>query len=106
MFLVVLGIQKISSSSILIREMLFVRYSKGEEDAFFYFQRLATEGRKLPREWKRLLNYHRLVWYIFSVGKEAKTVAGWQVQLIAWIFVCWEWQENMNLVIEVCRSAI
>ncbi|GLJ38248.1 hypothetical protein SUGI_0778660 [Cryptomeria japonica] len=94
------SIRQNPNSSILIREMLFVRYSQGEENAFFYFQGLATDSRKLPREWKRLLNYHRLVWYILSLSKEAKNVAGWQVQLITWIFVCWEWQENMNLVIE------
>ncbi|KAH9289770.1 hypothetical protein KI387_033887, partial [Taxus chinensis] len=86
--------------SFSIREMLFVRYSQGEQDAFCYFQILATECRKLPREWKRLLNYHRLVWYIFSLSKEAKVLAGWQVQLITWIFICWEWQENLNFIIQ------
>ncbi|GLJ21899.1 hypothetical protein SUGI_0409440 [Cryptomeria japonica] len=61
---------------------------------------LATECRKHPREWKRLLNYHRLVWYIFSVNEDAKNSYGWQVELITWIFICWEWQEFMNLVIK------
>ncbi|XP_057844092.1 uncharacterized protein LOC131053484 [Cryptomeria japonica] len=92
------GKQKQSSS--ILREMLFVKYSKGEENAFLFFQKLVTEGRKHPRGWKRFLNYHRLVWYIFSASKEAKYLNGWQVQLITWIFICWEWQEYMNLVIE------
>ncbi|KAH9289766.1 hypothetical protein KI387_033883, partial [Taxus chinensis] len=86
--------------SFSIREMLFVRYSQGERDAFYYFQNMATEYRKLPREWKRLLNYYRLVWYIFSLSEEAKVLAGWQVQLITWIFICWEWQENLNFIIQ------
>ncbi|GLJ21880.1 hypothetical protein SUGI_0409170 [Cryptomeria japonica] len=89
-----------TTSYTLIREMLFVRYSRGEENAFLYFQGLATGCRKHPREWKRLLNYHRLVWYIFSVNEEAKNFYGWQVELITWIFVCWEWQGYMNLVIK------
>ncbi|XP_057844089.1 uncharacterized protein LOC131053482 isoform X2 [Cryptomeria japonica] len=92
--------QEKPTSYTLVREMLFVRYSRGEENAFLYFQRLATDCRKHPREWKRLLNYHRLVWYIFSVNEKAKNFYGWQVELITWIFMCWEWQEFMNLVIK------
>lgn len=93
-------------SSILKTEMLFVRYSKGELDAFLHFQRLATGCRKLPREWKCLLNYHRLVWYIFYQSTEAQILEGWQLQLATWIFVCWEWQENMNLVIERWKDIV
>ncbi|GLJ36570.1 hypothetical protein SUGI_0735040 [Cryptomeria japonica] len=57
--------QHISESNIRrelipIRELLFVRYSEGERDAFCHFQAMTTEFRKLPREWKRLLTYHRL----------------------------------------------
>ncbi|KAH9314594.1 hypothetical protein KI387_023221, partial [Taxus chinensis] len=92
---------KSSVSLIPIRDILFVTYSEGEQDAFCYFQEMATECRKLPREWKRLLNYHRLVWYIFLISNQAKVLAaGWQVHLIAWIFVCWEWKDNMNFLIE------
>ncbi|GLJ35178.1 hypothetical protein SUGI_0708060 [Cryptomeria japonica] len=87
-------------SWIPLRELLFVRYSKGEQDAFCYFQKLSTNSRKFPREWKRFLNYHRLVWYIFYLTGEAKDLAGWQVQFISWIFVCWEWQENINFIIQ------
>ncbi|GLJ22090.1 hypothetical protein SUGI_0414130 [Cryptomeria japonica] len=94
------------SSPILVREMLFVRYSRGEEDAFLYFQGLATGCRKHPREWKRILNYHRLVWCIFSVSNEAKNFYGWQVELITWIFICWEWQECMNLVIKNWKEIV
>ncbi|GLJ15190.1 hypothetical protein SUGI_0248350 [Cryptomeria japonica] len=92
------------SVSISIRDMLFVRYSEGERDAFCHFQKMATDCRKLPREWKRLLCYHRLVWYILYLGSEVNSLLGWQVQLITWIFTCWEWQENMNLIIENWNS--
>eukprot|EP01018_Ginkgo_biloba_P014132 Gb_30356 [translate_table: standard] len=81
-------------------EMLMPKYSEGERVAFSYLRTLATDSRKLPREWKRLLNYHRLAWNIFSQSKEAKTLAGWQVQLIAWIFVCWQWKHQMDTVIQ------
>eukprot|EP01018_Ginkgo_biloba_P010032 Gb_22056 [translate_table: standard] len=81
-------------------EMLMPKYSRGERDAFLHLQKLATGSRKLPREWKRLLNYHRLVWNIFSESKDAKTLTGWQVQLIAWIFVCWQWKDRMDTLIQ------
>ncbi|XP_059065174.1 uncharacterized protein LOC131041488 [Cryptomeria japonica] len=79
--------QHISESNIRrelipIRELLFVRYSEGERDAFCHFQAMTTEFRKLPREWKRLLTYHRLVWYIFVMNNETKHMDGWLVQLI------------------------
>ncbi|KAH9294881.1 hypothetical protein KI387_038469 [Taxus chinensis] len=88
------------SDIIPISDMLFVRYSEGEREAFCYFERMDRDYRKLPREWKRLLNYHRLVWYIFIINNEAKDLDGWQVQLITWIFICWEWEENINILIK------
>eukprot|EP01018_Ginkgo_biloba_P011071 Gb_27040 [translate_table: standard] len=61
----------------------------------------SSDIRRLPREWKRMLNYHRLAWNIFSKSEEAKSLAGWQVQLIAWIFVCWQWKDRINTLIEI-----
>eukprot|EP01018_Ginkgo_biloba_P014130 Gb_30354 [translate_table: standard] len=82
-------------------EMLMPNYSEGELHAFNYFRTYATDSRKLPREWKRLLNYHWLAWNIFSKSKEATSLAGWHVQLIAWIFVCWQWKHQMDTVIQL-----
>eukprot|EP01018_Ginkgo_biloba_P011064 Gb_27687 [translate_table: standard] len=64
----------------------------------------APDIRRLPREWKRMLNYHRLAWSIFFKSEEAKSLAGWQVQLIAWIFVCWQWKDRINTLIESVGS--
>ncbi|GLJ15185.1 hypothetical protein SUGI_0248260 [Cryptomeria japonica] len=84
--------------SISRRDMLFVRYSEGERDAFCHFQKM--DRRKLPREWKLLLWYYRFVWYILYLSNEVNSLLGWQLQLIAWVFSCWQWQENMNIIIE------
>ncbi|GLJ35642.1 hypothetical protein SUGI_0716420 [Cryptomeria japonica] len=83
-----------------IKELLFVRYSEGERGTFCHFEEMTTDIRKLPREWKRFLTYHRLVWNIFLINNEARDLDGWQVQLITWIFVCWEFEENMNILME------
>eukprot|EP01018_Ginkgo_biloba_P011236 Gb_08864 [translate_table: standard] len=82
------------------REIFLPKYSYGERNAFSYLQTMATGSRRLPREWKRMLNYHRLAWNIFSKSKEAKSLVGWQVQLIAWIFVCWEWKDRLDTIIQ------
>ncbi|GLJ56786.1 hypothetical protein SUGI_1260560 [Cryptomeria japonica] len=89
-----------SSDIIPIRQLLFMTYSEGEKIVFDYFQKMATDFRKLPREWKRVLIYHRLVWNIFLIKNETKHLDGWQIQLITWIFICWEWEENINILIE------
>eukprot|EP01018_Ginkgo_biloba_P011066 Gb_27685 [translate_table: standard] len=81
-------------------EKFLVKYTSGEKNAFYYFETLATGIRRLPREWKRMLNYHRLAWNVFFKSNEAKYLAGWQVQLIAWIFVCWQWKDRINTLIE------
>eukprot|EP01018_Ginkgo_biloba_P011034 Gb_30856 [translate_table: standard] len=86
---------------VMSSQMFLPKYTLGERNAFCYLQTLATGSRRLPREWKRMLNYHRLVWNIFSKSEEAKSLAGWQVQLIAWIFVCWQWKDRINTLIEI-----
>eukprot|EP01018_Ginkgo_biloba_P010474 Gb_18800 [translate_table: standard] len=82
------------------REMFLSKYNSGERNAFGYLQTMATGSRRLPREWKRMLNYHRLAWNIFSKSEEAKSLAGWQVQLVTWIFVCWQWKDQINTLIQ------
>ncbi|GLJ15188.1 hypothetical protein SUGI_0248310 [Cryptomeria japonica] len=37
---------------------------------------------------------------ILYMSNEVNSLLGWQVQLIAWVFTCWEWEENMNIIIE------
>ncbi|GLJ35196.1 hypothetical protein SUGI_0708370 [Cryptomeria japonica] len=88
-----------------IRDLLFVRYSQGEEDALCFFHTLTVDSRQfLPREWRVLLNYHGLVRNILCLNNEARNVFGWKVQLIAWICICWQWQGNMNILIEKWNS--
>eukprot|EP01018_Ginkgo_biloba_P010908 Gb_30946 [translate_table: standard] len=82
------------------REIFLPKYSSGERNSFSYLQTVATGRCKLSREWKRMLSYHRLAWNIFSKSKEANSLAGWQVQLIAWIFVCWQWKDRLNTIIQ------
>ncbi|GLJ18774.1 hypothetical protein SUGI_0335250 [Cryptomeria japonica] len=81
-------------------EMLIPQYSKGESDAFCFLETKTTGARKLPREWKRLLTYHRLAWNILSKSTPVKTLAGWQVQLIAWVFVCWQWKDQIDTLVQ------
>ncbi|XP_059074708.1 uncharacterized protein LOC131874800 [Cryptomeria japonica] len=44
--------------------------------------------------------YHRLAWNILSLSSDVIPVEGWQVQLIAWIFVCWQWRDLMTTLIQ------
>eukprot|EP01018_Ginkgo_biloba_P036175 Gb_31087 [translate_table: standard] len=83
------------------RSMLARSYSREEFEAFDYLRKMVTGSRNNPREWKRFLNYHRLVWNILVQSAEAKKLKGWTVQLIGWIFVCWQWRENMETLLEV-----
>ncbi|KAH9316707.1 hypothetical protein KI387_025334, partial [Taxus chinensis] len=81
-------------------EMLIPKYSKGESNAFRFLLTQATGSRRLPRAWKRLLYYHRLAWNILFVSPQVKPLVGWQVQLIAWIFVCWQWRRLITTLVK------
>ncbi|KAH9297181.1 hypothetical protein KI387_028863 [Taxus chinensis] len=93
-------VQQLMEMSPITHEMIIPKYSEGERDAFYFLQTYTTGSRKLPREWKRLLTYHRLAWNILSKSQLVKKLVGWQVQLIAWVFVCWQWKNLINTIIQ------
>ncbi|XP_059075437.1 uncharacterized protein LOC131875355 [Cryptomeria japonica] len=87
--------------SSIISALLIPRYTPGETSAFRFLHTRCTRSRKLPREWKCLMAYHRLAWNILSLTPDSiNRVEGWQVQLIAWIFVCWEWRDLITILIK------
>ncbi|GLJ23499.1 hypothetical protein SUGI_0445250 [Cryptomeria japonica] len=86
--------------SLIISAMLIPKYTQGEINAFHFLHARCTRNRKLPREWKCLLAYHRLAWNILSLSPDVDPVEGWQVQLIVWIFVCWEWRHLITTLIQ------
>ncbi|XP_059076127.1 uncharacterized protein LOC131061633 isoform X1 [Cryptomeria japonica] len=88
------------SLSLIISAMLIPKYTQGEINAFHFLHARCTRNRKLPREWKCLLAYHRLAWNILSLSPDVDLVEGWQVQLIVWIFVCWEWRHLITTLIQ------
>ncbi|KAH9319662.1 hypothetical protein KI387_021431, partial [Taxus chinensis] len=80
--------------------MIMPNYSYAERDAIAYLCTLATAVQKLPREQKRFLTYHRLAWNILSQSEQVKKSPGWQVQLLVWIFCCWQWKDQINVIIK------
>lgn len=80
--------------------LLISNYSPGEQKALSELRKVATDVQKLPREWKRFLTYHRLAWNILSRSGQVKSLSGWQMQLVVWIFCCWQWKDQMNVIIE------
>eukprot|EP01018_Ginkgo_biloba_P036246 Gb_26217 [translate_table: standard] len=91
---------KFLEGTCLTRQMMLPAYSEVEQEVFSYMRQFATDNQKLPREWKRLLNYYRLAWNILSKNAQVTTLAGWQAQLVAWIFCCWQWKDQINIVIQ------
>ncbi|XP_057844514.1 uncharacterized protein LOC131053903 isoform X2 [Cryptomeria japonica] len=88
------------SPSPITTEMLIPKYSEGEKNAFCFLHTRSTRSRRLPREWKCLLTYHRLAWNILSKSPQVIPLAGWQVQLIAWVFVCWQWKHLITTLVQ------
>eukprot|EP01018_Ginkgo_biloba_P029645 Gb_38713 [translate_table: standard] len=86
--------------SILRGQMLMPQYTASERDAFHKLRKLVTQTEKNPREWKRFLNYHRLAWNILSQRNDVTRLTGWQLQLVMWIFVCWRWRDQMDILIK------
>ncbi|XP_059076131.1 uncharacterized protein LOC131033446 isoform X2 [Cryptomeria japonica] len=84
----------------IMSKVLRVQYSQGEKNALHIFYTQSARSKKLPREWKCLKAYHRLVFYILSLSPDVDPVQGWRVQLIAWIFVCWEWRDLITTLIQ------
>ncbi|KAH9319654.1 hypothetical protein KI387_021423, partial [Taxus chinensis] len=81
-------------------QMMLPNYSYEEREAINYLSELATDAQKLPREWKRVLTYHCLAWNILFQSEHLKKLPGWQVQLIVWIFCCWQWRDQINVIIK------
>eukprot|EP01018_Ginkgo_biloba_P035141 Gb_05696 [translate_table: standard] len=87
------------SLSKFFQTLLLPRYTRMEVEAMHDLARLTTDSQKVPRELKRFMNYHRLTWNILSKNPKVRLVPKWRVELIAWIFVCWEWKKQMNTLI-------
>ncbi|GLJ23486.1 hypothetical protein SUGI_0444950 [Cryptomeria japonica] len=100
--------QQREGSSSLMDDLLSItstlripRYTPGERNAFRFLHTRCTRSRRLPGEWECLLAYHRLAWNILSLtSDDINRVEGWHVQLIAWIFVCWEWRDLITILIK------
>ncbi|KAJ7571740.1 hypothetical protein O6H91_01G175500 [Diphasiastrum complanatum] len=86
--------------------ILIATYTESEKRALIHLLEQAIDDRKQPRQWKRFLNYHRLAWNILSQEEKVKSLHGWQVQLIVWVFVCWQWKYEMNLIIKKWRELV
>ncbi|KAJ7571724.1 hypothetical protein O6H91_01G174900 [Diphasiastrum complanatum] len=86
--------------------VLIATYTESEKRALIHLLEQAIDDRKQPRQWKRFLNYHRLAWNILSQEEEVKSLHGWQVQLIVWVFVCWQWKDEMDLIIKKWRELV
>ncbi|GLJ23632.1 hypothetical protein SUGI_0447600 [Cryptomeria japonica] len=89
----------------IMSKVLAAQYSQGERNAFRILYNQSARSKKLPREWKCLMAYHRLVFYILSLSPDVDPVHGWRVQLIAWIFVCWEWRQLITTIIQKWTKA-
>ncbi|XP_059073458.1 uncharacterized protein LOC131046448 [Cryptomeria japonica] len=85
----------------LIREILLPNYTTEEADVFYKLMSFATENQRLPREWKRLLSYHKFAWYVLSLIGNVYSLPTWKKELVAWVFVCWQWKHEMNHLIKV-----
>eukprot|EP01018_Ginkgo_biloba_P027778 Gb_16795 [translate_table: standard] len=87
--------------NVLIRGVTLIpEYTRSERLAFQKLSKLVTRSEMNPREWKRLLVYHRLAWNILSQRDDVTRLTGWQLQLVMWIFVCWRWRDEMDRIIK------
>lgn len=82
--------------------VLAASYNDSEGETLKVLLGLGIDEYKQPRQWKRFLNYHRLAWNVISQSQseDVKSLDGWQCQLIVWVFVCWQWRNEMNEIIE------
>eukprot|EP00250_Pteridium_aquilinum_P022445 c25383_g1_i7 orf=2-4690(-) len=95
------GIDNCASDSIVFH-LILENYTPMEKDILNNLCKLATKERRFPREWKQFLNYHRLVWTILyqDPNMKNKQFKGWQIKLVLWIFLCWNWREQMDIIFE------
>ncbi|XP_059073484.1 uncharacterized protein LOC131046435 [Cryptomeria japonica] len=85
----------------LIREILLPNYTQEEAYLFYELRNFTTGNQKLPREWKCLLSYHKFAWYVLSLIGNVYSLPTWKVELVGWVFVCWQWKYEMNHLIKV-----
>ncbi|KAH9326606.1 hypothetical protein KI387_006784 [Taxus chinensis] len=93
-----------SKGARLTREMLLSNYTPEEAETLYKLKRFASGIQKLPREWKLLLHYRILTSNILSMIGKVYNLPGWKVELMAWIFVCWQWKHEMNILIKDWRK--
>ncbi|KAH9288738.1 hypothetical protein KI387_032855, partial [Taxus chinensis] len=95
-----LNLLKSSEAVRLTREILLPNYSREEACLLYKLTSFASGYQKLPREWTRLLNYHKLAWYVLSQRGKVYSLPTWKEELVAWVFICWQWKHEMNLLIK------
>ncbi|XP_059072702.1 uncharacterized protein LOC131873660 isoform X2 [Cryptomeria japonica] len=89
-----------SKGARLTREMLLSKYSPKEAETLHKFKEFATGTQKLPREWKRFLDYRKIACNILSMRGKVYKLPSWRVELVAWVFVCWQWKHEINTLIK------
>eukprot|EP01018_Ginkgo_biloba_P033100 Gb_38079 [translate_table: standard] len=92
--------QEIMLNPLITVEGLMFEYSESEKTVFSELGERVTMVETNPRDWKRMLLYHKLVWNILSQRDEVTKLSGWQEQLVMWIVVCWRWKDEMDKIIE------
>ncbi|XP_059073054.1 uncharacterized protein LOC131073766 isoform X2 [Cryptomeria japonica] len=91
---------RFSKGVCLTREMLLSNYSLEEATTLYDLKRFAIGTQKLPREWKRFLDYRKFVCNVLSMRGKVYRLLNWKLELVAWIFICWNWKHEMNTLIK------
>ncbi|KAI5059461.1 hypothetical protein GOP47_0025780, partial [Adiantum capillus-veneris] len=101
------GIEDGTSDPIVFR-LILANYTPMEEDMLKQLCQLITKEKGFPLECKQFLNYHRLAWTILSLDHKMKhkEFKGWQRKLILWIFICWNWRDQMDVIFENWNNII
>lgn len=90
-----------SKGARLTREMLLSNYSLEEATTLYKLKRFSIGTQKLPREWKHFLDYRKFVCNALSMKGKVYKLQNWKVELVAWVFICWNWKHEMNTLIKV-----
>ncbi|GLJ06279.1 hypothetical protein SUGI_0035050 [Cryptomeria japonica] len=84
----------------LTREMLLSNYNPEEATTLYKLKEFVMGAQKLPREWKRFLDYRKFVCNVLSMRGKVNRLPNWKLELVAWIFICWNWKHEMNTLIK------
>ncbi|GLJ34996.1 hypothetical protein SUGI_0704260 [Cryptomeria japonica] len=87
-------------------QRLMTNYSEEESQALDDLSEAATGERRLHREWKRFLTCHRVAWNILSQSETVKRTPGWQMQLVVWLFCCWQWEHQISDIIKDWKKIV